>query len=429
MIPGDTAPAEDVTLFRWFLVLPEPLPLPDGWVVTEPVPNTAVTPPEWDDPAVSLRVHQVTSKAGRASGAVDAIRQVVQRDAALPSMERSAPRKGAGITSHYTLIEAITTAESPDPPPHGWSGDVADLPARSDSFMRCLRLLDDIARAYRIASAAPYGLPSYERIMSPVIRFSAQAVRQRVSDHEQVVRSTGPWRGPQAIFLNHSNVADVAAGPPVEGDLSETFSFWIGALRSGHPLATWRDQVALAKRALDSEGDYAQAVVLANSACELLIDAILAMLLWEEEVPVEEAALLFGEGEVVRRVKQELPKRLKGNWALSGNAPVGRWFTSVYRLRHRVVHGGYRPSRQEAGEGVGAMRDLERFVFDRLAARRYSYPKVTLLTIAEPGLRKRGIWAGKIKLLAESNVGSASALRSSFRTYFEGLVAARTPRS
>jgi hypothetical protein len=73
------------------------------------------------------------------------------------------------------------------------------------------------------------------------------------------------------------------------------------------------------------------------------------------------------------------------------------------------------------------MRDLERFVFDRLAERRNVYPKVTLLTIGEPGLRRRGLWSGKIKRFGEETAGSASEIRASYGDYYARLVTARTP--
>jgi hypothetical protein len=418
--------ADAVTLLRWFIVLPEPLPLPDGWSVSEPVPNMAVALPAPDDPAVTLIFHQVESQYGRARGAVHAMRLASLRDPALPQPKSAEETGTAGVVSHYTVVEAITTAESPDPPPEAWSGSAADLPARSDAFMRCLRLIDDLARGYRMAAETPYGIPSYERIMSPVLRYSAPAVRQRVSQTAHVVRSTGVWSGPQAILLDHSNVPDTPGGPLIEGELAEKFDFWISAFRSGLPLATWRDQIASAKRAFDSEGDYAQAVVLANTACEVLIDGILALLLWEEGLLPEKAAALFEEGGVLRRVQQELPPRLKGNWSVRGSAGVARWFADVYVLRHRVVHGGYKTTRPEARGAIRGMRELERFMFDRVAARRTAYPLVTLLTLAESGLSKRGLWNGKIKRLAEQT--DPSAARSSLRAYYDALVAERGPR-
>src|SRR5207244_4032221 len=108
----------------------------------------------------------------------------------------------------------------------------------------------------------------------------------------------------------------------------------------------------------------------------------------------EDAAARFREGGVLRRIRQEFPPRLKGNWSLRGSAEVARWFADVYSLRHRVVHGGYRPTRPEARQTIHAMRGLERFIFDRVAARRIAFPRATLLTLAEPGLRKRGLWSG-----------------------------------
>jgi hypothetical protein len=123
--------------------------------------------------------------------------------------------------------------------------------------------------------------------------------------------------------------------------------------------------------------------------------------MWEEGVTASNAATAFEEGKVVKRVVTEFPPRLKGTWKVDGSGPVADWFSDTYRVRHRVVHGGFEASRAEAQSAFDATRGVERFLFQRLALARNRYPRSALMTLAEAGLSKRGMWKGKIKRFHE----------------------------
>lgn len=294
--------------------------------------------------------------------------------------------------------------------------------------MRCIRLVADLVRAYRIASEVPCALPSYERIPSPVLLYVAPAVRERHVDDShsgEHIRSTGNWGGPQITVLDHQNIRDAPFGPPVEGALEEKFNAWMGNLRAGSPFMAWRDRYADANRALLINGDYPQAVVLAATSSEVFLDGLLSLLMWEERLDADAAAARFEEGKLVKRVAAEFPARLPGNWDVNGNGPVAQWFRATYRLRHRVVHGGYEPSRVEAEAALKAAHGLNNFAFNRLAAHRNKYPRATLMSVAEAGLAKRGAWNGKIKKFSEEVAPTEDNWTLSFSKYRKDLVAAR----
>ena len=157
-----------------------------------------------------------------------------------------------------------------------------------------------------------------------------------------------------------------------------------------------------------------------------MLDAILALLMWEEGLAVEDAASAFEEGKVLRRITQELSPRLRGNWSTE-RGPVGSWYRSAYRLRHRVVHGGYSPSPREAADALEAAVSLQRFVMDRIAERRTTYRRAALMTIAEAGLRRRNLWSGQIKRFALEVAPNEPNWRDSYTSWYRGLVAVLAP--
>jgi hypothetical protein len=420
-------------MLRFFFALPDPLPFPDGWHVTERVADRPDAHHD-DDPIVTVIFRQVASEYGRTRGAMQAVLDVAAGSAGIPaparaefSAEDNVPR------TSYTVVEAVTAADSPDHPPDDWAGLGSDLPARTDPLIRCLRLVSDLARAYRITCKVPYGVPSYERLVQPILVYSAHASREWLETtpgsggtSQEYQHSTGEWTGPSVVILDHLNTADIVAGPEIDRDGMGQFAHWMHQIRLGAPLVSWRERLVEADRALHIHGEYAQAVSLTQTACEVLLDTLLLLLLWEEQAPAETAADLLEEGRLARRIKSEWQPRLGGNWQLTGNGAVAQWFQHAAQLRNRVVHGGYMPARSQAETAYQSAFPLEKFVFNRLAERRNQYPRATLMTIARSGLERRGYWSGKIKRFAEQTAPGEPDWQESFVRYRAAVSRART---
>ena len=64
---------------------------------------------------------------------------------------------------------------------------------------------------------------------------------------------------------------------------------------------------------------------------------------------------------------------------------------------------------------------------DRIAAQRTSFPRSTLMTIAESGLRARNLWSGQIKRFAEDVAPVEANWRDSFTEYHQQLIEAASP--
>ena len=431
--PMSDIDCERVRIIRYFFVLPEAVSLPDGFTHSSPVGNSPHADFAEDDPEVTVVFHQVDASHGRTSAALEALLLATDRAEGLPEKEDGsdpiASVQSAGLTAEFTVVEAFTSTGSPDTVPVEDQNYPARWLPRADPFSRCLRLVNDIMRAYRQATETPYGLPTYERALSPVLSFTAEGVRESTDVDGQrlvLIRATEPWDGGGLMLLDHSNLPDTFRGAEFDAQIAERFTYWMRELQRGNPLHLWRERFIEARRARHVHGDTAQTITLANTSCELLLDVTLALLMWEQGIPVAQAAALFEEGKVLRRLTAELTPRLKGNWSTDQGA-VGAWYTDLYKKRHRVVHGGYTPSPAEADRAIEAAAGLQRFVMDRIVTQRTFFPRSTLMTVAEAGLRARNMWNGQIKRFAEEVAPNEPNWRDSFTAFHQQLIAATAP--
>jgi hypothetical protein len=373
---------EELRLARIFFVLPEPISLPDGYQVVMATGDEGSSEFQPDDPEVSLIFHQVTTPHGRMTAAAEAQLKATGQAIGLPPQREDL--LSLDLDVEWTVVEALTPWDSPDPIRETDLEHPAHWTPRTDVFTRCLYAARQVVRAYRQATETPYGLPTYVRAISPVLVYSADGVRETgIVDGRPafVIRPTQDvWDRPSLMLLDHANLADPISGPDFDDNIHMRFWHWYSEAARGNPLNLWRERWIEARRAHELLGEEAQAVILANTSCEVMLDAILALLMWEEGVSVEDAASAFEEGKVLRRITQELSPRLRGNWSTERDA-VGSWYRSAYRLRHRVVHGGYSPGPSEASEALEAAAGLQRFVMDRIAERRTAYRRAALMTI------------------------------------------------
>ena len=420
---------EALRLARLFFVLPEPVSLPDGFNVVMATGDVGASEFLPDDPQVSLIFHQVDTSFGRMEGAMEAKLRATGQAAGLPRQREERP--DFGLTVEWTVVEAMTQWDSPDPIPDVDAEHPAHWTSRTDIFARCLYAARQVVRAYRQATDTPCELPTYARTVSPVLVYSADGVRETAvaadGDVLVVLRPTqNEWDGPILMPLAHGNLADPHRGRAFDKNVGARFRHWFSEEQRSNPLSLWRERWLEARRAHEVLGEEGQAVILANTSCEVLLDTILALLMWEEEETVESAAPVFGEGKMLRRVNQEITPRLGGSWSTE-RGPVGDWYQHTYRLRHRVVHGGYAPSVSEGSAALNSAVRLHEFVMNRIVERRTTYPRAALMTVAEEGLRRRGLWSGQIKRFAEQVAPTEPSWRNSYAGWYRALVARMAP--
>lgn len=410
-------------LARIFFTLPEPIGVPDGYQAILPITDQTDLP---DGLFVSLIFHQVTSSHGRTSAAAQAVSDVLQRVSGVPKLEIESDFPET--TSEWTVVEAMTPCDSPEE----ISEEDASFPAHwkpeEDIISRCLYAAREVVRAYRQTVLVPCELPSYQRLSNPILFFTSKGAVTSVQDSGLIVvqPTQEVWDGPTLVLLDHWNLPDpVRSASLSENDLSE-MERWGGLHRQFNPLTLRRERWIEARRCHEVLGEEGQAVVLANTSCETLLDVTLALLLWEEGVGPKKAAEHFSNPKIMSKIKQGLEPRLGGNWSTKKGA-IGDWFERTYRLRHKVVHGGYCPTVKEASLAIAAAQEFQQVIFDRIAAKRTRYSRSAMLTIGIQGLNERGLWSGQIRRFVDEKASSESNWADSFNSWYARLLIEAEP--
>lgn len=400
-VAGCTITEPHEHLIRYFFPTPTHLPIADGQVVIQEYPGSD---PEEAVPTAVVTVHQVEGdpdpRAPADLLAVDAVlRRLSIGDPQTPG--GSGPYPGA-TPQQVTVMDVVTQLASPE------SADnfvrPQDAGPREDSLMRALSAAREVARAARLTENPRVVLPSYERL--PVAVLTAMAVG-RMSGAVLTVPPPAEWQVTTVVILDHTNIGGWEVTDEKELErLTREAGHWFNALKQGFPAAVAREHLIQAQRHLQVEGEYAQAVLAAATAAEVLCDALLSALLWEEHTAdavkpdATDAAKLFAKPKYAQRVSSGLMPRLRGNW--NEGSPWVLWRHGGSRLRNRVIHTGYQPSRAEAVAAVDEVEALQVFLLDRLAARAAAYPRVAYMLLAVEGLEKRGAYNGQVKKFIET---------------------------
>ncbi|MFC5930367.1 hypothetical protein [Cryobacterium melibiosiphilum] len=185
-----------------------------------------------------------------------------------------------------------------------------------------------------------------------------------------------------------------------------------------------------AQRLIHADGDYSAAVVSAATGMEVLSDALLSALLWEEHVrsggetdrAVDEASGLFSRDVTpLKRATTKTVSMLGGDWTSSAS-PWQVYKGGAASLRNRIVHAGHQPKRQEAIAAYQQALDSQTFLFDRLANKRLNYPRTCYIFLGPEGLRKRNLLSGKTRRFFEPTFATEPPWSASFSAWHQALV-------
>lgn len=284
-------------------------------------------------------------------------------------------------STYSTVVEVVTPLIEDD------DGELSP----SDAFDTCLAALNRYLRAYRVVFSEPIRPVTRERLPMAILYYLGD------------LRKSGAWDSPSLLLLHMHPPRPYLPSPP-DSTVFPKLQTVLGRLTKGDPIHVFLDHWLRADYALERDGDYSTAVVRAYMACETLLDTILTLMMWEEGLPPEDAASNAFDERTAKRVKTHFNQRLGGTWETEGNGPVAKWAQVLGGVRHRIIHFGYDPTRQEALSGMSVLRDLDEFVRDRLVAKGYRYPRTALLFLGEPGLKKRGGWTRRMReFIAQSD--------------------------
>lgn len=264
-----------------------------------------------------------------------------------------------------------------------------DDPVR-DAYVRATDLLKDVVRAYRVALKEDIASVTVERLPFLVPYFA------------RTLQEPAKW-GALHLFRANWNPPTVETDTATPEDV-EKVEFFLRAIVLENPFLVYSELIAEARVSLFVEGTYGTAVAQLHSALEVLHTATLRMLKWEEGVTPTDAAEALKEVRLPILIARHLPRRLGGNWDPRRGEGYGAWRAKVAPLRHRIVHRGHVPDREEAQEAFDAARSSVHFLFDRLAATAHKYPRTALLALGREGLVARDAWSRRLAEISDSDV-------------------------
>ena len=274
-----------------------------------------------------------------------------------------------GIDSEVTVISAVS-------PLLNGAAPVAD------AFLLCLSRINQFAVSYGIATRQSVSRVTQAKLPM-LIPYATRRFDSTSFDEISVLQ------------LRANDVLRHKPSPPKNVD--EVMHF-VSELEVGGPRVTYMQLSAEARRFFDRDGDARAAVIIAETACEVLLDGLLSAALWEKGIsPPDAAAGYFNNRDVALgvRLKRSYAPLFGGpHWKLDGNGPVASWYLNVARLRNRCVHAGHSPTRAEALGASRAERDLLEFVMLLLKQKASAFPLTALIfgaAVADGSERHRTI--------------------------------------
>lgn len=329
-------PENGRSIIRFFITLPEPFPVPDGYVHK----GGPILPGPYDpDTNAHLFVHLrflqsygVSSRHGSFMSAAEARKRYEPDDSAGGTVEVP-PLQGA-----YTTVVATTLGDDEGRSKGGWAS-AQDVPIEHDALNRCVYAVREVVRSYRAAFEAPCALPSYE-LLDIYIPFQVASSAVITEDIDGYSLDASDWGPVSLLMLDHANTPNTPKGPVIDSSNTDRLDYFEDLKELGSTLFVWRERFIEARRALQVEGQYGAAVTLSNTASEVLLDSLLSNVMWESGNDPASVASIFAEGQLARRVKSQFSEHLGGTWVLDGDGAVAEWFHRCYKVRHRVVHGG-----------------------------------------------------------------------------------------
>ena len=391
----------------WFFIpLPQPLGLPDGWMSVEPLnPAELLTASQpTSHLRTSLVIHQHETARSYLADMADlyafAISIMHREEHATPPqahIEEMARTTGADLETLRTT-RTIAEVAVPGVIP---TGEEALL----DALNAAIEHIRFVQRVVAVATQHAVKLTSRAALPPMVPTFEGNLHETLVHDSEYklpTIDSSIEWFIPNP------------APPAMFGILQESFddemmqrvSEAAHRISSLGPFVIYADLRREAQSQMHLGGDRRMALVALASAGEVLLDTALLHMLWEEHTSPPTAAEYFDRSVGhTARVSRHFPNRLGGGWDPGSRTPAGQYLRDLVRLRHRVIHAGHEPSEQELESAWASLIDLEGYLGDRLAHPRNlnRYTRTAVAWMAESGLRRRNRWTKRVRELTKDS--------------------------
>lgn len=309
----------------------------------------------------------------------------------------------------YTVVEMSTQLAMPAT--EHWEACEPNDTIMGPTLTRCINGLMQVIDAYRFGEKVALASPAREQLGPGIIAATRPADPNK-----------GGWDSPARYVINV--FATYGGNGFVMGSHSpstyKNMSTYLALESSRHPVAVLGRIQSELQHAMFREGNFLAALMFAHSASEIMMDAALMAMQFEDEMSPEDAARAFIKP-LKTRILSEFHDRLGGTWSTETSNPVGIWIRDVLLIRHRVAHAGYLPFYEEAQAAHDAHFALGTYLRDRLASKAKHYPFSSGLLVTGPGFERRGI---RTKA-AEKAVGAANDRLEEFTRWRDRLVGLR----
>jgi tetratricopeptide (TPR) repeat protein len=244
------------------------------------------------------------------------------------------------------------------------------------AFHRGISALNRFLEAFALAREKDWVRPVSTRELRPIV------VIGRLD-----LDGTWTYRGPMLIHPDAKE--SPLTSRPVAQHLDE-LNQALDLIINEAPFVRTRQWRARAERR-KYEGDAADSIISYQVATETMLYELWGLLLLEEGVTTQEVAKRRSEQPFKTLLNHQLAERLGGSWDLtSDRTPIGRYWSDLYKLRNRIVHGGYQPHDRDAEQAENAYVDVDQFIDDRLQAKEKKYPAALR---AKLGVGAEVLWA------------------------------------
>ncbi len=126
-------------------------------------------------------------------------------------------------------------------------------------------------------------------------------------------------------------------------------------------------------------GEYRETLIYLGLCSEAYLNGIYYHILAVDGKSENEIADAFDSTPFMSRIKKTLSQRVGGDWSLDNElSVVSSWNINVYKIRGRVVHGGYFPNAKEAWSAFKAVSELDKFLRENLRKKKSAMPQAIL---------------------------------------------------
>lgn len=125
------------------------------------------------------------------------------------------------------------------------------------------------------------------------------------------------------------------------------------------------------------EGLYDEAVISIQTNIEILIRIIYREVLICSGVSELDIENKIEDESFMSIVKKQLARYIGGIWDITREeTPICNWYNNTYKLRNRIVHGGYFPTFYEADIAIISAMEFREYIFNRVRTKKKVYSKL-----------------------------------------------------